>query len=117
MESGCYILITQYKLFQFVQLMQSIPPQSDLPKGVAYGCPECSNCLKVNLNPLVETSMKSISKICVLYSTKPLRAKSVLTFWNRSLQGGAQTMQDQILSKRLLSFIQQRRCSAVMNEI
>ncbi|XP_038898268.1 putative lysine-specific demethylase JMJ16 isoform X2 [Benincasa hispida] len=25
----------------------NIPPQSDLPKGVAHGCPECSNCQKV----------------------------------------------------------------------
>lgn len=55
MKTGCYILITQYKLLHFVQLIQNLPPQSDLSKGVAHGCPECSDCLKVNLNPPFES--------------------------------------------------------------
>ncbi|TYK18007.1 putative lysine-specific demethylase JMJ16 isoform X1 [Cucumis melo var. makuwa] len=54
MEAACrqrpWILFGQNKKdsleFEFTE-HESIPPQSDLPKGVAYGCPECSNCLKV----------------------------------------------------------------------
>ncbi|XP_022960375.1 putative lysine-specific demethylase JMJ16 [Cucurbita moschata] len=33
--------------FESMQHDVDPPPQSDLPKGVAHGCPECSNCLKV----------------------------------------------------------------------
>ncbi|XP_022157451.1 putative lysine-specific demethylase JMJ16 [Momordica charantia] len=33
--------------FESMENDMNLPPQSDLPKGVALGCPECSNCVKV----------------------------------------------------------------------
>lgn len=53
MEAACrqrpWILFDQNKedSLEFESMEQNLPPQSDLSKGVAHGCPECSDCLKV----------------------------------------------------------------------
>ncbi|CAK9309887.1 unnamed protein product [Citrullus colocynthis] len=77
MEAACrqrpWILFDQNRedSLEFESMEQNLPPQSDLSKGVAHGCPECSDCLKVTARWRPDDARSDILKeAAVFYPTE-----------------------------------------------